>query len=92
VRRTGGFAGRTLERTVSLEELPNGDARAWRSLLADDGLPALAQQAADRPRMPDAYCYGVRCELPALDLELPEPDLPDTVRDLFERTPRPGES
>jgi hypothetical protein len=86
VRRTGGFAGRTLERTVSLDDLPNGDARAWQSLLADDGLPALAQQVADRPRMPDAYCYGVRCELPPLDLEVPEPELPDTVRDLFERT------
>ena len=41
--------------------------------------------------MPDAYCYGVRCEQPALDLELPEPELPDSVRDLFERTLRPDE-
>ena len=86
VRRTGGFAGRTVERTVALGELPNGDARAWQSLLADDGLPAVAEAAAGRPRLPDAYCYGVRCELPPLDLELPEPELPDTVRDLFERT------
>lgn len=86
VRRTGGFAGRTVERTVALGELPTGDARAWQSLLADDGLPAVAEAAAGRPRMPDAYCYGVRCEVPPLDLELPEPVLPDDVRSLFERT------
>ena len=86
VRRTGGFAGRTVERTVALGELPTGDARAWQSLLAADGLPAVAEAAAGRPRMPDAYCYGVRCEVPPLDLELPEPALADDVRSLFERT------
>ena len=86
VRRTGGFAGRTVERTVALGELPNGDARAWHSLLADDGLPALAEQVAGRPRMPDTYCYGVRCEVPPLDLELPELELTDDVRSLLERT------
>jgi hypothetical protein len=90
VRRTGGFAGRTVERTVTLAELPNGDARAWASLLAHDQLPALADEVAGRPRMPDAYCYGVHCELPPLDLELPEPHLTDEVRDLFERTLAPG--
>jgi hypothetical protein len=86
VRRTGGFAGRTVERTVALGELANGDARAWHSLLAADGLPALAEQVADRPRMPDTYCYGVRCEAPPLDLELPELELTDDVRSLLERT------
>jgi hypothetical protein len=86
VRRTGGFAGRTVERTVALGELPNGDARAWHSLLADDGLAALAEQVADRPRMPDTYCYGVRCATPPLDLELPELELTDDVRSLLERT------
>src|SRR6478735_4827080 len=86
VRRTGGFAGRTVERTVALGELPNGDARAWHSLLADDGLPALADEVAGRPRMPDTYCYGVRCETPPLDLEVPELELTDEVRSLLERT------
>ena len=86
VRRTGGFAGRTVERTVALAELPNGDARAWYSLLADDGLTALADEVAGRPRMPDTYCYGVRCETPPLDLELPEHELTDDVRSLLERT------
>jgi hypothetical protein len=86
VRRTGGFAGRTVERTVALGELPNGDARAWHSLLADDVLPALADQLAGRPRLPDTYCYGVRCETPPLDLELPELELTDAVRSLLERT------
>ena len=46
VRRTGGFAGRTLERTVVLGELPNGDARAWTTACADDGLPTLAGEVA----------------------------------------------
>ena len=72
VRRTGGVAGRTLERTVALEELPRADARAWRSLLADDRLPAIAGEAAGRRGIPDAFCYGVRCEAPPLDVELPE--------------------
>jgi hypothetical protein len=86
VRRTGGFAGRTVERTVSLGELPKHDARAWHSLLADDGLPALAEQLAGRPQQPDTYCYGVQCEVPALDVQLPELELPDDVRSLLERT------
>ena len=86
VRRTGGFAGRTVERTVALGELPTRDARAWHSLLADDRLPALAEQVAGRPQLPDTYCYGVRCETPPLDLELPELELTDDVRSLLERT------
>ncbi len=86
VRRTGGFAGRTVERTVALGELPTHDARAWHSLLADDGLPALAEQLAGRPQQPDTYCYGVQCEVPALDVQLPELELPDDVRSLLERT------
>jgi hypothetical protein len=89
VRRTGGFAGRTVERTVALGELPKRDARAWHSLLADDGLPALAEQLAGRAQMPDTYCYGVQCEVPPLDLQLPELDLPDEVRSLLERTLAP---
>ena len=36
--------------------------------------------------MPDTYCYGVRCETPPLDLELPEHELTDDVRSLLERT------
>ncbi|GAA4408887.1 hypothetical protein GCM10023168_26860 [Fodinibacter luteus] len=86
VRRTGGFAGRTLERTVTLDELPRGDARAWRSLLAHDTLPAIADRAAERPAVPDAFCYGVRCDAPPLDVELPEVELSDEVRTLLERT------
>jgi hypothetical protein len=86
VRRTGGFAGRTVERTVELAELPQADARAWRSLLADDRLPALADRAAGGAAIPDAFCYGVRCETPPIDVELPEPELSDDVRSLLERT------
>lgn len=86
VRRTGGFAGRTVERTVTLGELPKADAKAWRSLLADDHLPALADRASGGSRMPDSFCYGVRCDAPPIDVELPEPHLSDEVRTLLERT------
>ena len=92
MRRTGGVAGRTLERTVALEELPRADARAWRSLLADDRLPAIAGEAAGRRGIPDAFCYGVRCEAPPLDVELPEMGLSDEVRDLLERTLTPTQT
>ncbi len=88
VRRTGGFAGRTVERTVELAELPKADARAWRSLLADDQLPAIADRASagGGRSIPDAFCYGVRCDAPPIDVELPEPELSDDVRALLERT------
>lgn len=89
VRRTGGLAGRTLERTVVLDELPEGDARAWQGLLADDRLSVIAREAAGSRPMPDAFCYGVRCSLPPLDVVLPEPRLSDDVRGLFERTLAP---
>ncbi|QIM19877.1 hypothetical protein G7075_16660 [Phycicoccus sp. HDW14] len=84
VRRTGGLAGRTRERTVTLGELPDEDGRAWRSLLATDRLQGLAA-AADRD-YPDAYCYGVRCALPEVDVTVPEQVLSDDVRALLERT------
>ncbi|MGG5259032.1 protealysin inhibitor emfourin [Phycicoccus avicenniae] len=86
VRRTGGFAGRTRERTVTLGELPDDDGRAWQSLLATDRLQGLAA-ATDR-EYPDAYCYGVRCAAPEVDVTVPEPVLDGDVRDLFERTLR----
>ena len=36
--------------------------------------------------MPDSFCYGVRCDAPPIDVELPEPHLSDEVRTLLERT------
>ena len=90
VRRTGGVAGRTIERTVTLGDLPRDDARAWRALLADDRLPAIAHEAAGHGTVPDAFCYGVRCDTPPLDVELPETQLSDEVRGLLERTLAPG--
>jgi Thermolysin metallopeptidase, alpha-helical domain/Thermolysin metallopeptidase, catalytic domain len=86
VRRTGGVAGRTVERTVVLDELPHADARAWRSLLAEERLASLADEAAGRRGIPDAFSYGVRCDVPPLDVQLPEMQLSDEVRGLFERT------
>ena len=91
VRRTGGVTGVTRERTVSLERLPDDDARAWRRLLADDRLHALARAAEERDRQrPDAFCYTVTCADPVVDVDLPEPAVPDEVRELLERTLAPG--
>jgi hypothetical protein len=91
VRRTGGVTGVTRERTVSLERLPDDDARAWRRLLADDRLHALARAAEERDRQrPDAFCYTVTCTDPAVDVDLPEPAVPEEVRELLERTLAPG--
>lgn len=87
VRRTGGFAGRTRTRTVVLGELPEPDNRAWHDLIATDRLRMLA--AGVEREYPDAYCYGVRCAVPEVDVVVPEPALTDDVRDLFERTLRP---
>ncbi|KGN37440.1 peptidase M4 [Knoellia subterranea KCTC 19937] len=84
VRRTGGFAGITRERTVVLDELPEIDALAWRSLLA--GPEPRLREFAGGTQQPDRFCYGVSCEAPPLDLTLQEPALPTTVRELFDRT------
>ncbi|MCA0295746.1 MAG: M4 family metallopeptidase [Actinobacteria bacterium] len=84
LRRTGGFAGITRERQTTLAELPKPDRRAWTGLLVGETLTQLAA-AGGRP-MPDAYCYGVVCHAAEVDVELAEPDLPEHVRALFERT------
>jgi len=84
VRRTGGFAGIVRERSVVLDELPEADASAWRGLLAGP-TPELQAYAGGHVQ-PDRFCYGVSCELPPLDLTLSEPELPDHVRELFDRT------
>ena len=88
VRRPHGRAHRDPRRAAA------PDARAWRSLLADDGLPALAAEAAaaGQRTLPDTFCYGVRCEAPPLDVQLPEPQLSDDVRALFERTLHTGDA
>ncbi|GGB90246.1 peptidase M4 [Knoellia flava TL1] len=82
VRRTGGFAGQVRERTVRLDELPDDDATAWRTLLASPTLMALAQGRM----IPDAFRYGVSCDVPPVDVTIPEPALPEGVRELFDRT------
>ncbi|WP_427384468.1 protealysin inhibitor emfourin [Janibacter sp. G56] len=84
LRRTGGFAGQVRERRVDVGALPESDAAAWQDLLRGRGLTDLA----GAPSHPDAYCYGVTCDAPALDVLVPEPALPQSVRDLFERTLR----
>jgi len=83
LRRTGGFAGIPRERQAKLSDLPPEDRRTWQGLLADDLLPRLAAESSPRP---DAFAYCVTCMAVELDVEVAEPDLPERVRRLFERT------
>jgi hypothetical protein len=87
VRRTGGFAGMTRERSVRLGELPREDADQWSLLLATRRLSAFA----NGPARPDAYCYEVRCAVPPTQVSLSEPRLPEEVRGLLERTLASGD-
>ena len=66
VRRTGGFAGRSVERTVTLDELPDGTPRL--ALPARRRRRPRGSRGAGRPRLPDRLCYGVSCEVPPLDV------------------------
>jgi Zn-dependent metalloprotease len=83
LRRTGGFAGIPRERQAKLSDLPADDRRTWQGLLADDLLPRLAAESSPRP---DAFAYCVTCVAVELDVEVSEPDLPERLRRLFERT------
>ncbi|HEY3337226.1 MAG TPA: protealysin inhibitor emfourin [Propionicimonas sp.] len=83
LRRTGGFAGIPRQRQAKLAELPPEDRRTWQGLLADDLLPRLAAESSPRP---DAFAYCVTCMAVELDVEVAEPDLPERIRRLFERT------
>jgi hypothetical protein len=83
LRRTGGFAGIPRQRQARLAELPARDRRTWQGLLADDLLPRLAAESSPRP---DAFAYCVTCMAVELDVEVAEPDLPERIRRLFERT------
>jgi hypothetical protein len=87
VRRTGGFAGLTRERSVRLEELPGDDADQWSHLLSTRRLSAFS----NGPTHPDAYCYEVRCDAPPTQVSMPEPRLPEEVRGLLERTLATGD-
>ncbi len=82
VRRTGGFAGLVLERTVTLGDLPAHDVRHWQQLLAGGQLREMSRGRTH----PDAFCYDVQCSQPRVELSIPEPAMPDEVRLLFERT------
>ena len=85
VRRTGGIAGIRQARTVALSELPGSDADEWRTLLAEDGLNALAARPPGRT-IPDAFTYHVACPPEADEVTLPEHGIPGPVRELFRRT------
>lgn len=85
VTRSGGIAGMVVERTVALGELPDSDTQAWQGLLAE---PAELRAMAKAPAAhhPDAFCYGIACTAPKVDVSISEPALPDDVRSLLDRT------
>jgi hypothetical protein len=83
VRRTGGLAGLQQRRTVSLSELPDDVAQAWRMLLVGDRLRALTESGRDHP---DAFVYHVACPPDSEEITVPEHGIPEPVRDLFQRT------
>lgn len=84
VRRTGGIAGQRRARTISLDELPEQDARGWRALL-DGGLRQLVAEPPPRP-VPDAFTFHVACPPDGEEVTLPEHGIPAPVRDLLQRT------
>ncbi|GAA3603988.1 hypothetical protein GCM10022199_04690 [Marihabitans asiaticum] len=84
--RSGGFAGLTRRRTVRLGEVPQPDRSALERLIEDPRLRAL--EASDAPGPPDAYCYGLSCDRPPLEVQVPEPQLAPPTRELLERTLR----
>ena len=85
VRRTGGFAGVTRERTVALQDLPAKDAKAWTSLLAGKSLHRAAA-AGEAATHPDAFSYDVECAHPQVAVSISEPALTDRTRRLLDRT------
>lgn len=83
--RSGGVAGMARSRELSLAELSEPDARAFRSLIEG---PQLHRLADEQPGRPDAFCYGLQCDRPELDVQVAESVLPRSTRDLFDRTLR----
>ncbi len=83
VRRSGGFAGRTLERTVRLGDLPAQVAEQWTALLAGGPPPASGGRTH-----PDAFVYQL--EAGPLAVTLSEHDLPADLRGLFRSTLEDG--
>lgn len=81
--RSGGFTGMSRSREFRLGELSPPDADSWRQLL---GGPELTTWSRSDAPEPDRYTYRVACRTVPLDVQLPEPELPDQVRELFHRT------
>jgi hypothetical protein len=84
LRRSGGFAGRVRERSLTIGELPERDARDWQHLLAAPTLQRIA--AAVERDYPDAYVYSVVCDEVGCNVTVAEPHLPEAIHSLFERT------
>lgn len=86
VARSGGLAGRRIEREIDLDSIPGDRADEWRSLLGSGVLQRLplAEPA------PDRFIYRVWCPGADLDVTTGEQQLPEHVRATFEATLRWG--
>ena len=83
VRRTGGVAGRQVEREVVLRDLTREDAEHWQALVASRALERASQDTS--PPRPDAFNYEVQVPSRGLQLNIAEPALDDRSRDLLDR-------
>ena len=82
VRRSGGVAGMTRERTVTLAELPEDEVHHWQAVFAQGVL----RSVSGRSSYPDAFVYSIVCVSVDVDVTVAEPDLPRQLRDLLVRT------
>lgn len=83
VRRTGGLAGLSRERSLMLGDLPAADAQAWATLLAGEhGVSRPPEAEATR----DGFCYAVASSHHHVRFTVAEGQLSDAVRELFDRT------
>lgn len=88
VVRTGGITGMRLEREVDLDRLDQGEAAAWRGLLA--AAPAVRAPKTPERARPDGFGYRIISDDDGIDVTVPEQQLPAGGRELLERTLRRG--
>lgn len=62
--RTGGFAGMTIARELTLDDLSEEQANALVQLLDDLDFEELPEQMLDSESMPDQFTYRITVETP----------------------------
>ncbi len=88
VARSGGLVGRTVEREVRLDALPDEQAELWLQLGRSGVMPSLPDVSTGGGAGADRYVYRVFSPDLGLDLTSGEHELPIDVRDAFEQVLR----